>query len=126
MEERRGRGNKLLAWRDHLGPVCPGRCARQGIEVGAADDVGGLLGGRLLELAPARRRANGLVHEQIHQGQARLDLRRSAGSPVSGPLRPIDRRQPAVSGGPSNSAASVSSSLLDLAHRKPNFLAEPL
>ena len=109
VKERGRRGNQLLAGRPAAGHLA-GKVRGQGIEIGAAHDVGGLLGGRLLELAPARRRADGLMQEQVHQRQARAiledqeDLTTQAAR--SGPSRSAATR---VSGGPRTSAASVSS-----------------
>ena len=99
-KERRRRGNQLLARRTVAGHLAR-KVRRQGIEIGAADDVGGFLGGRLLELAPARRRADGLMQEQVHERQARAILEDQEDLTTqavrSGPSR---RRRPGSPAGP--------------------------
>ena len=103
----------------------PGRCAARRVDVRAAHDVGRLLGGRLLEVAPGRGRADRLVHEQVDQGQSRAVLEHQedrAGEPAGQPHRPgrdqgIRRAQQV--------GRPIQLEQVDLADRQPDLGAQP-
>src|SRR5271157_408128 len=124
-KERGRRGNQLIGCRTvarYLARKVRGQC----IEIGAAYDVGGFLGGGLLELTPARRRADGLMHEQVHERQARAILEDQKHLTTQGSAQAHRTRGDQRLRRSQDLGRHGQFDQFDLADGEPNLLPEPL